>query len=79
MIGFIGAFCTTVSFIPQALKVIIEKKTESVSLGMYILQVIGLALWLIHGFIINDMPLIISNIISVILALIILVYKIIYK
>lgn len=79
MIGFIGAFCTTVSFVPQAIKVIIEKKTESVSLGMYILQVVGLSLWLIHGFMINDMPLIISNIISVVLALIILVCKIIYK
>lgn len=79
MIGYIAAVLTTISLLPQAIKVIIEKKTQSVSLSMYIMQVVGLVLWILHGIFIKDMPLIISSLISVILALIILVYKIIYK
>lgn len=79
MIGYIAAILTTISLLPQAIKVILEKKTDSVSLSMYIMQVFGLILWILHGIFIKDMPLIISSLISVILALIILVYKLIYK
>lgn len=46
MIGFVAACCTTFSLLPQVIKVMKEKKTNSISLGMYILQVIGLSLGL---------------------------------
>lgn len=79
MIGFIAACLTTLAFIPQAIKVIKTKNTEGISLGMYALQVLGVFMWLIHGIIIQDMPLIIANAITFIFASIILTYKIIYK
>ncbi len=79
MIGFIAACLTTLAFIPQAIKVIKTKNTEGISLGMYALQVLGVLMWLIHGIIIQDMPLIIANAITFIFASIILIYKIIYK
>lgn len=79
MIGFIAAFCTTFAFLPQVIKVIREKNTKSISLGMYMLQVTGLALWLIHGIIINDLPIIFANSLSVIFSATILIYKLRYK
>lgn len=79
MIGFIAAFCTTFAFLPQVIKVVREKNTKSISLGMYMLQVTGLALWLIHGIIINDLPIIFANSLSVIFSATILIYKLRYK
>ncbi|MCI5996838.1 MAG: SemiSWEET transporter [Peptoniphilaceae bacterium] len=79
MIGFVAACCTTFSLLPQVIKVMKEKKTNSISLGMYILQVIGLSLWLIHGLRIGDLPLILANSVSVFFAVIVLIYKLKYK
>ena len=79
MIGFIAAALTTISFIPQAYKVIKTKDTSGISLGMYILFVLGVFLWLVHGIQVQDWPLIISNSITFVLSSIILAFKIKYK
>ncbi|MGV3354104.1 SemiSWEET transporter [Streptococcus orisratti] len=79
MIGFIAACLTTLGFVPQVIKVLKTKDTESISLGMYAMSVTGMLLWLAHGISIGDYALIIANTISASLASIILVSKIIYK
>ena len=79
MIGIIAVILTTFAFLPQVIKVIKTKDTESIALGMYLMQVLGIALWLAHGLIIHDLPLILANSVSFILSAIILAYKIKYK
>lgn len=79
MLGIIAAILTTSSFIPQALRVIRTKDTRSISLGMYVLSVTGIAMWLIYGITIQDLPLILANGVTLIFSSIILVYKIRYK
>ena len=79
MIGSIAAALTTFAFLPQVIKVIKTKDTESIALGMYLMQVLGIALWLAHGLVIQDLPLILANSVSFILSGTILVYKIRYK
>lgn len=79
MIGSIAAILTTFAFLPQVIKVIKTKDTESIALGMYLMQVLGIALWLAHGLVIQDLPLILANSVSFILSGTILVYKIRYK
>ncbi|WP_219968012.1 SemiSWEET transporter [Streptococcus gordonii] len=79
MIGSIAAILTTFAFLPQVIKVIKTKDTESIALGMYLMQVLGIALWLAHGLAIQDLSLILANSVSFILSGIILVYKIRYK
>jgi mtN3/saliva family protein len=49
MIGSIAAILTTFAFLPQVVCVVKTKDTESIALGMYVMQVIGIALWLAHG------------------------------
>ncbi|MFR7632579.1 MAG: SemiSWEET family transporter, partial [Streptococcus salivarius] len=49
MIGSIAAILTTFAFLPQVVRVVKTKDTESIALGMYVMQVIGIALWLAHG------------------------------
>lgn len=79
MIGSIAAVLTTFAFLPQVIKVIKSKDTESIALGMYLMQVLGIALWLAHCLVIQDLPLILANSVSFILSGAILVYKIRYK
>ncbi len=59
-LGFIAAFLTTTAFVPQAYMVWRTNNTEGVSLGMYGMTVIGIALWLVYGIVTNSMPLMIS-------------------
>jgi len=79
IIGFGAAICTTMSFVPQALKVIKTKNTKDLSLGMYVLFVVGVGLWLTYGLLLEELPMILANVVTLILSLIILGYKIRYK
>ncbi len=74
-IGAGGALLTTISFAPQALKVIRTNDTEAISLAMYSIFVVGVALWLIYGFILENRPMIVGNGVTFILAFIIFVQK----
>ncbi len=78
-IGFFAAFCTTIAFLPQAIKVFKSKSTKDISLYMFLIFTIGVFSWLIYGFIINDMPVILANAVTLVLSFFILIYKIKYK
>lgn len=75
LLGNIAAFLTTASFLPQAIKTIKSKNTQQLSLPMYVLFVSGVFLWICYGFLNMQMPIIIGNIVTFILAGIILFYK----
>jgi MtN3 and saliva related transmembrane protein len=76
IIGLIAASLTTMSFVPQAIQVIRTRDTKGLSLTMYILFTCGIILWLTYGILIWDMPIILCNTITLVLALTILSMKI---
>ena len=76
IIGNLAAILTTVSFLPQALKTIKTKDTEGLSLPMYVLFVVGVGLWLLYGMLNNQMPIIVGNFITFILAGTILLFMV---
>ncbi|TDS32282.1 SemiSWEET transporter [Halanaerobium congolense] len=78
-IGIIAASLTTISFLPQAIKTVKDKDTSGISLGMYSSFTLGVFLWLIYGFMQQDMPIIGANMITLVFASIILIMKIKYK
>lgn len=78
-IGLVAAFLTTASFVPQVLQVIKTKDTSGISLIMYSMFVLGVLLWAIHGYIINDIAIIMANVLTFVLASVVLMYKIKYK
>ncbi len=65
-IGYIAAVLTSTSFLPQAIKTIKTKDTESISLWMYLMFVLGVVLWLVYGLFLKDMPLIMANTVTLI-------------
>jgi MtN3 and saliva related transmembrane protein len=79
IIGYLAAFGTTASFLPQAIKTIQTKNTSGISLPMYILFTAGTLLWLIYGVMEPSLPVAVANAITLIFATTILIYKIKYK
>ena len=75
-IGSIAAVLTTVSFVPQAVKVIRERRTEGISLAMYVLFTLGVGLWLVYGALIRSYPVVLANGVTLALAGAILALKI---
>lgn len=76
LLGFIAAFCTTVSFAPQVIKVLKTGDTESLSLSMYLFFTFGVLMWLVYGIQRGDIAVTLANAFTLILASIILVTKI---
>jgi MtN3 and saliva related transmembrane protein len=79
LIGSIAGLCTTVSLVPQVIKVYRMKETRDLSLAMYIIFSVGVFLWFIYGLIIKSMPIIAANGVTLTFSLFILVMKVKYK
>jgi MtN3 and saliva related transmembrane protein len=79
IIGLIAALFTTVSLLPQLIKVYKTKSTKDISTGMFTLFGIGVLLWFVYGVFVNDLPIIVANSLAFIQATVILFFKAKYK
>lgn len=79
IVGLLAGACTTLSFLPQVLKVWSTKSAKDISLGMYVLFCIGIVLWIIYGVLIGAPSIIIVNCITFLLASLILIMKFRWK
>ena len=73
--GYAAAVLTTGSFIPQAVMTIRSRNTSGVSLAMYVIFTLGVALWLAYGIAIESWPMILANTVTLGLAATILALK----
>ncbi|MFA6521176.1 MAG: SemiSWEET transporter [Candidatus Gracilibacteria bacterium] len=78
-IGIMAGICTTVSLVPQVIKTLKTKSAKDVSLLMFVIFSMGVLLWLVYGFIINSISMIVANCVTFVLAAIILVAKVKYR
>lgn len=76
LIGYGAAVLTTAAFVPQALKSWVSRDLSGISLSMYSLFTLGVALWLIYGIALQSWPIILANGITLALASLVLVLKI---
>ena len=79
VIGSFAGVLTTIAFIPQLIKTWRSKSANDVSFGMFMLFSIGVLLWGIYGWEIHALPVLLTNIVTLILASSILVLKIIFS
>jgi MtN3 and saliva related transmembrane protein len=61
ILGAIGATLTTIAAIPQAIKVVKTQHTKDLSLAMYVMIFVGICFWLAYGIMLGQLPIIISN------------------
>jgi MtN3 and saliva related transmembrane protein len=78
-IGTVAAVLTTASFVPQVLHTLRTKDVSGISLSMYSVFVVGVSLWLVYGLMLDAWPVVISNAITVSLAICILAMKLRYR
>ena len=74
-IGSVAAVLTTASFAPQAWHSFKTRDVSGISLGMYSVFTLGVALWLLYGVLLWSWPLMIANSITLLLAAAILGMK----
>ena len=77
-IGFAAASLTTASFVPQAWLTFRTRDVRGISLGMYSVFTLGVALWLVYGLLLQAWPVVAANAITLVLAMSILVMKLRY-
>ncbi|MQX38552.1 SemiSWEET transporter [Roseospira navarrensis] len=76
--GYLAAFCTTVAFLPQALKAWRTRSVADLSLTTFLLFTTGVACWLVYGLMTRDMPIIAANVVTLALAGSILVMRVVF-
>jgi MtN3 and saliva related transmembrane protein len=77
-LGLTAGALTTVAFLPQLIKTWRSKSARDISLGMFVLFTVGVALWLVYGLFTGAVPVIAANTVTLILALTILTLKLRY-
>lgn len=79
LIGLAAGTLTTIAFLPQVIKTWRTRSTADISLSMFTVLCTGVALWLVYGLLTDDLPLVLANGVTLILAGTILGFKIRYK
>lgn len=75
ILGYVAATLTTLSFLPQVIKVWQTRSTKDLSLTTLVALNVGIFLWLIYGLVLGAMPVIVANGVTLILTLTMLFFK----
>ena len=79
LFGYFAAILTTAAFLPQLIKTLKTKKADDVSLITLIMFIIGVLSWIIYGYKISSLPILLANLITFILNLLILISKVYFS
>ncbi len=78
IMGLVAGFLTTVAYVPEVYKIYTTRDTKGISLLWLIILFSGAILWLMYGFYILSMPVILANGVSSLLIIIMLIFKLIF-
>jgi MtN3 and saliva related transmembrane protein len=79
IVGLSAGICTSISLLPQLVKLIKHKKAEDISIFYLIILFVGLALWMWYGFLRDDVPILVTNGFSLVINGIVIFLGIKYK
>lgn len=79
IIGITAGVLTSVSMVPQLVKVIKERDVETLSPIMITVLLLGVSLWVLYGLLREEWPIILSNAFSVVVNTTLLCYYLIYR
>lgn len=79
VLGLVAGALTTAAFLPQVVKTWKSRSAKDLSLGMFSLFCLGVAMWLIYGLAVNDVPVIAANLLTLLLASTLLFFKLRFK
>lgn len=79
LLGLLAGSLTTAAFLPQVLKTWKSRSAKDLSLGMFSLFCLGVAMWLVYGLMVKDVPVIAANLVTLLLASTLLFFKLRFK
>lgn len=74
-VGLVAGCCTTLAFVPQVVKAWRTRRTQDLSLGMYLVLAAGVALWLAYGLLIGSVSVTAANGVTLVLVLAVIALK----
>ena len=77
--GYFAAILTTTAFLPQLIKTLKTKRADDVSLLTLLMFIIGVGSWIVYGYKISSIPILLANLVTFLLNLLILIFKIYYS
>ncbi|MEI7582960.1 SemiSWEET transporter [Runella sp.] len=75
VMGYTAGALTTLAFVPQVVQIYRTKSVKDVSLAMFLLFTLGVALWLGYGIMTHSFPVVAANAITLMLSFVILYFK----
>lgn|SRR5512133_2269698 len=78
-LGLIAGTLTSIAAVPQLIKTMRTRHARDISIWQPLLLAIGIALWLIYGMLINDLPLILANIVPLACNVMLTILKLRYR
>jgi len=78
-LGLIAGTLTSIASVPQLVKTLKTRHARDISIWQPVLLSIGVALWMVYGRLINDMPLMLANIIPLICNIMLTILKLRYR
>lgn len=75
VMGYTAGALTTLAFVPQVIQIYRTKSVKDVSLAMFLLFTLGVALWLGYGIMTHSFPVVAANAITLMLSFVILYFK----
>ncbi|HTT44987.1 MAG TPA: SemiSWEET transporter [Thermoplasmata archaeon] len=75
LVGYVAAICTTGAFVPQVLRVWRLQSAQDISLTTFLVFSLGTVVWLVYGLLIDSLPVILANGVTLALALTIVALK----
>ncbi len=79
LIGLAAASLTTIAFLPQVIKTWKSQSAKDLSFGTFSIFSSGVILWLVYGILIGDLPIILANAITLLLAGTLVYFKLTFK
>lgn len=79
LLGYVAGTLTTIALVPQAWRAFRTKDVSGISLRMYCIFTIGIAVWLAYGILLKETPMMLANGVSLVLALAVLAAKLKYR
>lgn len=79
IVGLAAGVCTSISLLPQLIRLMKHKKAEDISLFYLVILFIGLGLWIWYGLLRDDIPIVVTNAFALVINGIIIVLGIRYR
>lgn len=79
ILGLVAGTITSITFLPQVIKIWQTKSAKDLSMAMLLLLMLGVILWLAYGLFVMDAAIIYTNSMVLVMSLVMLYFKLRFK